>query len=76
VHSSGVAKYSIDLTLGATRYHFTVINPNHQTRGMASAQLDGAPVNQRAIPLNDDGGDHDVTIVLSPAHADRTFAAS
>jgi cyclic beta-1,2-glucan synthetase len=57
-------EYSIDWKLGATRYRFTVTNPDHFSRGVASAELDGVDVDPRAIPLRDDGGEHEVTIVL------------
>jgi cyclic beta-1,2-glucan synthetase len=41
-----------------------VSNPEHRCCGIAAAQLDGVPVDARAIPLADDGGLHEVTIVL------------
>jgi cyclic beta-1,2-glucan synthetase len=41
-----------------------VSNPEHRCGGIASAELDGIPVDARAIPLKDDGGVHEVTIVL------------
>jgi cyclic beta-1,2-glucan synthetase len=41
-----------------------VSNPEHRCCGVASAELDGIPVDARAIPLKDDGGVHEVTIVL------------
>jgi cyclic beta-1,2-glucan synthetase len=62
--------YSVVWTVGTTRYHFTVANPEHQSRGIASAHLDGVAVNPRAIPLHEDGADHTVTIVLAAAPAD------
>jgi cyclic beta-1,2-glucan synthetase len=50
--------------VNCTRYRFSVSNPEHRCRGVASAELDGAPVDAGAIPLADDGGVHEVTIVL------------
>ena len=41
-----------------------VTNPERQCRGVAEAELDGTPVDNRAIPLTDDGGTHHVRIVL------------
>jgi cyclic beta-1,2-glucan synthetase len=41
-----------------------VSNPEHRCRGVASAELDGISVDARAIPLKDDDGVHEVTIVL------------
>jgi cyclic beta-1,2-glucan synthetase len=57
-------EYSIEWTLGATRYRFTVTNPEHHSQGVASADLDGVAVDPRAIPLREDGGIHEVSIVL------------
>ena len=56
-------QYSLDWTVGRTRYRFTVSNPEHQSQGIGSAELDGVAVDARAIPLHDDGGVHEVTIV-------------
>jgi hypothetical protein len=39
-------------------------------RGVATATLDGAPVDPGAIPLLNDGGTHEVRIVLGD-HAPR-----
>lgn len=50
--------------MGRTRYRFTVENPEHRSHGVASAELDGIPVDARAIPLREDGGEHEVRIVL------------
>jgi cyclic beta-1,2-glucan synthetase len=47
-----------------SRYEITVSNPLRRCRGVATATLDGAPVDPGAIPLLDDGGTHDVQIVL------------
>jgi hypothetical protein len=46
-----------------------VTNPEHQSRGIASAHLDGVAVNPRAIPLLADGAEHDVALVIGPADA-------
>ncbi len=56
--------YSLEWRVGRTRYRFTVSNPEHRCCGIASAELDGIPIDARAIPLEDDGGVHEVTIVL------------
>jgi hypothetical protein len=54
----------LEWKIGRTRYHFTVVNPEHRSRGVASADLDGVAVNANEIPLEDDGGEHEVRIVL------------
>jgi len=57
-------QYSVDWRVGGTRYRFTVSNPEHRSHGVGSAELDGVTVDANAIPLEDDGGTHEVTIVL------------
>ena len=57
-------EYSLDWTIGGTRYRIVVENPDHRSHGIASAQLDGVAVDARAIPLVDDGGEHEVRVVL------------
>ena len=67
--------YAIAWRFGRTRYEITVENPESRCRGVAEAELDGAPVDPRVIPLIDDGGTHDVRLVLgSPKRLRRTVA--
>ena len=47
-----------------SRYEITVSNPMRRCRGVATATLDGASVNASAIPLVNDGGTHNVQVVL------------
>ncbi len=56
--------YSIDWRFGTSRYTIVVENPNRRCRGVASAELDGVPVDPAAIPLADDGDEHRVRVVL------------
>ena len=56
--------YSLDWRVGRTRYCFTVSNPEHRCHGIASAEIDGVAIDPYAIPLEDDGEVHKVTIVL------------
>jgi cyclic beta-1,2-glucan synthetase len=58
--------YEITWRFGQARYAIAVSNPDHVSCGVRSATLDGAPVTATAIPLVDDGGAHDVRIVLGP----------
>jgi hypothetical protein len=53
-----------------SRYEIVVSNPGRRCRGVATATLDGAPVDWSAIPLVNDGGTHEVQIVLGD-HAPR-----
>ena len=57
-------EYTLEWRVGATRYRFVVLNPDHRSQGIASAELDGARVDAGAIPLMDDGREHEVRIVL------------
>jgi cyclic beta-1,2-glucan synthetase len=57
-------EYSIVWRFGQTRYEIAVSNPERRCRGIAEAELDGAPVDPHAIPLVDDGATHQVRLVL------------
>ena len=56
--------YVFDWRIGRTRYRFSVSNPEHQCSGVGLAELDGVTVDPGAISLLDDGGVHEVRIVL------------
>jgi cyclic beta-1,2-glucan synthetase len=60
-------EYTVSWRFGRTRYEITVENPAGQSRGVGQAELDGAAVDPRAIPLRDDGGTHRVRVVLGVA---------
>jgi cyclic beta-1,2-glucan synthetase len=62
--SSSWPEYSLVWRFGRTRYEITVSNPARRCRGIAEAELDGAPVDPRSIPLADDGATHRVRLVL------------
>jgi hypothetical protein len=55
----------LEWTIRRTRYRFTVLNPEHRCQGVGSAEFDGVEVDADAIPLDLDGGVHDVTITLA-----------
>jgi cyclic beta-1,2-glucan synthetase len=61
--------YTIDWRVGQTLYRITVTNPEHSCRGVQSAEMDGAPIDPRAIPLRDDGDIHEVAVVLGETRA-------
>ena len=67
-------EYSFEGRIGRTRYHVTVLNPEHRCRGIRSAELDGAAIDPIAIPIVDDGAVHQVEIVLGDP-ADRDVAS-
>jgi cyclic beta-1,2-glucan synthetase len=56
--------FEIDWRIGATRYRITVTNAGHRGRGVRSVELDGSPVDPRAVPIVDDGETHSVSVVL------------
>jgi cyclic beta-1,2-glucan synthetase len=49
---------------GSTTYHIRVENPKHVERGIASVSLDGRDCADGVIPLADDGGRHEIVVVL------------
>jgi cyclic beta-1,2-glucan synthetase len=60
-------KFSVQWSVGATRYRIVVLNPDHRCTGVRSAELDGTAVDPRAIPLLEDGKTHDVVVELGEA---------
>jgi cyclic beta-1,2-glucan synthetase len=58
--------FEIEFRHRSTRYHIAVENPAGKTRGVARVEVDGVTAAQpaAAIPLVDDGGLHQVRIVL------------
>jgi cyclic beta-1,2-glucan synthetase len=57
-------EYSITWRIGRTTYEIAVSNPDRVCRGVALAEMDGAPVDHRAVPIVDDGRVHRVRLVL------------
>jgi len=62
-------EYHIAWRVGQTRYRIRVENPERLCRGIASAALDGEPVDSHAIPLVEDGGEHEVRLVMGKGAA-------
>ncbi len=56
--------YSIAWRMGRSRFAIEVTNPERRCSGVARAELDGLPVDPKAIPLSDDGSEHRVRVVL------------
>jgi cyclic beta-1,2-glucan synthetase len=61
---------------GIVRYAIEVENSERRTTGVASAELDGAPVPADAIPLLEDGKEHRVRIVMGEAKKGRRGGAA
>jgi cyclic beta-1,2-glucan synthetase len=59
--------FTIDWRFGKATYHIEVSNPGHCSRGVAAAELDGAPCDSEGIPLLDDGKSHRVQIHMGKA---------
>jgi cyclic beta-1,2-glucan synthetase len=57
-------EYALEWRVGDTHYQVTVTNPHHQSSGIASVTLDGAPVDPLLIPIDEDGARHEVSVVL------------
>ena len=57
-------EYGITWRVGRTRYEILVANPDRLCRGIATAEMDGEPVDSHAIALVDDGRVHQVRLVL------------
>jgi cyclic beta-1,2-glucan synthetase len=57
-------EYAITWRCGRSRYEITVTNPERRCRGVGSARLDGVEVDPAAIAISDDGGIHEVHVVL------------
>jgi cyclic beta-1,2-glucan synthetase len=57
-------EYLIEWTVRGTRYRIVVENPEHRSRGIAAAHLDGVAVDASAIPLLTDGAEHEVRVAL------------
>jgi cyclic beta-1,2-glucan synthetase len=58
---------SLTWTRGRTRFVVTVENPDHVSRGIASAEMDGIAVDALAIPCPDDDATHRLRVVLGKA---------
>jgi cyclic beta-1,2-glucan synthetase len=57
-------QYTIAWRFGRSRYEILVSNPEHRCRGIAEVRLDGNRVEMTAIPLVDDGAEHQVRLTM------------
>ncbi len=57
--------YTLTWRRGRTSYEITVLNPNHATRGVVSAEIDNEPCDPAAIPIVDDGTTHHVVVTMA-----------
>jgi len=62
-------KFSIQWTVGQTRYRVSVLNPDHHCTGVRAARLDGALVDHKTIPLLQDGTTHEVVVEMGAPDA-------
>ncbi len=56
--------YTLTYTHGTTTYRIGFENPRGVNRGVAYVELDGMRLESASVPLRDDGGSHDVRVVL------------
>jgi len=56
--------FAMSYRFGGTSYAIEVKNPEGVNRGVRTITLDGKPLDGEAIPLVDDGGQHQVEVVL------------
>jgi cyclic beta-1,2-glucan glucanotransferase len=61
---AGWPEFRIDWRFRGSLYRIHVDNSGHHSRGVASVELDGAQVDASAIPLADDGSEHDVRVSM------------
>ncbi|HYB94655.1 MAG TPA: glucoamylase family protein [Vicinamibacterales bacterium] len=61
---SSWTSFGLTWRFGKSTYEIAIENPHRVWRGVSRAELDGKPVDVRAIPLNDDGAAHRVRIVM------------
>ena len=72
--------FSMEWRADGSLYRIAVFNPEHQCHGVGAATLDGAPVDHLSIPLDADGGTHEIVVTLGRPTADvassRSFSSS
>lgn len=56
--------FKVDYRFGTTHYKITVENPSKINQGIREVIMDGNPVNDKLIPLADDGHPHEVRVVM------------
>ncbi|MBI5957748.1 MAG: hypothetical protein HY866_03365 [Chloroflexi bacterium] len=56
--------FEVDYRYEQTVYHVRVENPDHQERGIKAVSLDGEQVISSRVPLVNDGGTHQVVVIL------------
>ena len=69
MHSRQVAGILDRVALRGIDVQVRVHNPGGHSRGVASAELDGALVDPAKIPLVDDGAVHVVVVTMGPRDA-------
>jgi cyclic beta-1,2-glucan synthetase len=72
--AAGWAEYVITYRHRSARYDITVENPHRVQRGVLAVSLDGEPQPAGYVPLADDGGRHEVRVVLGSEKAEALRA--
>jgi cellobiose phosphorylase len=63
------SSYQVTYRVGKTTFQISVENPTGINRGVRQVKLDGNVLNDNEIPLLDDGGQHQVNVLLSAVAA-------
>ena len=61
--------FQMTYRFGQSTYEIRVENPEGVNRGVRQITLDGQPLTDKGIPLADDGGGHQVVLVLGNSTA-------
>ena len=69
-------EFALEWKFAGTRYRIVVLNPERRSRGVASAELDGAAVDPTAIPFVSDGKEHEVRVVLGDSSRESATRGS
>jgi cellobiose phosphorylase len=64
--------FEITYQFGATSYQIKVNNPTHIARNVQLVKLDGKILDQKAIPLVNDGQEHTVEVMMGDQGESRT----
>ena len=56
--------YKLTYQFGSTSYLINVENPDGVNQGVQQVLLDGKTLTDKQIPLSDDGGKHEVQVLL------------
>ncbi|HEX8433111.1 MAG TPA: hypothetical protein VF625_17620, partial [Longimicrobium sp.] len=65
----GWPEFTVEYRFGSASYHITVRNPGPAGAPTVAVTLDGRSLRDATIPLTDDGGRHEVVVLLAAPSA-------